>query len=140
MSGSYIPLVSKGVEFTPTADPNFKRNEMLYAYFEVLDPGNSMQATTKVKAQLKIVDVKTGEVKVEYESVDAARYATGGSSLIRIARGIDLNSLAEGEYQLKVRATDPAGTSTEWRTATFVVLQLPPVDPVLRLCAIDSPC
>ena len=140
MSGSYIPLVSKGVEFTPTADLNFKRNEMLYAYFEVLDPGNSMQATTRVKAQLKIVDVKTGEVKVEYESVDAARYATGGSSLIRIARGIDLNSLAEGEYQLKVRATDPAGTSTEWRTATFVVLQLPPVDPVLRLCAIDSPC
>jgi hypothetical protein len=140
MSGSYIPLVSKGVEFTPTADPSFKRNEMLYAYFEVLDPGNSVQETTKVKAQLKIVDAKTGKVKVEYESVDAARYATGGSSLIRIARAIDLDSLPEGEYQLQVRATDPSGTSTEWHTATFVVLQLLPVDPVLKLCAIDSPC
>ena len=140
MAGSYVPLVSKGVEFTLTADPNFKRNEMLYAYFEVFDPRNAMQATTKVKAQLKIVDAKTGKVKVEYEPVDAARYATGGGSLIRIARGIDLNGLQEGEYQLQIRATDSSGASTEWHTATFVVQQLPPVDPVLRLCAIDAPC
>ena len=140
MAGSYVPLVSKGVEFTLTADPNFKRNEMLYAYFEVFDPRNSMQATTKVKAQLKIVDAKTGKVKAEYEPVDAARYATGGGSLIRIARGIDLNGLQEGEYQLQIRATDSSGASTEWHTATFVVQQLPPVDPVLRLCAIDAPC
>jgi hypothetical protein len=121
MAGSYVPLVSKGVEFTPTANLFFKRNEMLYAYFEVFDLQNSAQTTTKLKAQLIIVDAKTGNVKIEFEPVDAARYVQAGSWLVRIARGIDLNNLQQGEYQLLVRATDSAGTYTEWHTATFVI-------------------
>ncbi|MFZ0584156.1 MAG: hypothetical protein WAN72_00395 [Candidatus Acidiferrales bacterium] len=121
MAGSYVPLVNEGVEYTPTANLSFKRNEMLYAYFEIFDPQNSAQATAKLKAQLIIVDARTGKLKIEFAPVDAARYVQAGSSVVRIARGIDLKSLQQGEYQLQVRATDSAGTSTEWHKATFVI-------------------
>jgi hypothetical protein len=120
MPGSYVPLVSKGVEFTPTANPYFKPNEMLYAYFEFFEPQNSAQTTTTLKAQLKIVDAKTGKLEIDFEPVDAAPYVKAGSSIVRIARGIHLNSLQAGEYQLQIRATGLSGTHTEWHTANFV--------------------
>jgi hypothetical protein len=34
----YVPLVSKGIEFTPTGDTRFKKGEPLIPYFEVYEP------------------------------------------------------------------------------------------------------
>jgi hypothetical protein len=140
IAGSYIPPASRGVEFTPTADPSFKRNEMLYAYFEVSDPRNSRQAATDIKAQLKIVDGSTGDLVIEFGSVDAAPYVDQGSSIVRIARGIELSGLQEGEYQLQVRAADAGGTFTEWRKATFAITGLLTGEPMLIPCAIGAQC
>jgi hypothetical protein len=140
MAGSYLPLASRGVEFTPTANPYFKRTEMLYAYFELFDRRNSAQAATNLKAQLKIVNAKTGNLVIEFAPVDAARYANQGNSIVRIARGIDLTSLPEGEYQLQVRAMDQAGLFTEWHTAYFAIQSLLTGEPLLIPCSIDSAC
>jgi hypothetical protein len=93
---------------------------MLYTYFEFFDPQNSRQTTTTLRAQLKIVDAKTGKLEIDFEPVDAAPYVKAGSSIVRIARGIHLNSLQAGEYQLQVRATGSSGTYSDWHTATFV--------------------
>jgi hypothetical protein len=140
MAGSYLPLASRGVEFTPTANSSFKGNEMLYVYFELFDPGNSAQAATNLKAQLKIVNVKTGRVEIDFAPVDVAPYVKQGSSIVRITRGIPLSGLQDGEYELQVRATGSAGTATEWHKATFDIQPLLIGEPLLIPCSIHSPC
>ena len=84
------------------------------------DPQRPPGAATTVKAHLRIVDVNTGKVKLDFEPVSAATYVTPGSSLIPIARGIDLSTLADGPYRLEVQAT-AAGQDTPWRAVNFEV-------------------
>jgi hypothetical protein len=69
LPGSYVPLVSKGVEFAPTANSRFASNQMLYAYFEVYDPQLVAQPPAKVTAHLRIVDVKTNDVEIDFQPV-----------------------------------------------------------------------
>jgi hypothetical protein len=38
LAPQYVPLVSKGVEFTPTAETRFRKGEPLIAYFEIHEP------------------------------------------------------------------------------------------------------
>jgi len=118
--GAFSPLISKGVEFTPTTDAHFPKDQQLCAYFEVNDPQRPPGATTTVKAHLRIVDANTGRVKLELEPVSATPYIIPGNSLIPIARGIDLSTLADGPYRLEVQAT-AAGQDTPWRAANFEV-------------------
>jgi hypothetical protein len=146
--GSFAPLISKGVEFTPTTDPHFQKDELLCAYFEVNDPQRPSDAATSVKVHLRIVDATTGKVKLDFEPVSAAAYIMPGSSLIPIARGIDLSTLADGPYRLEVQAT-AAGQDTPWRAANFQVepLALPkivlpaashPAEVTLNIKALDD--
>ena len=118
--GTFSPLISKGVEFTPTTDAHFQKDQLLCAYFEVNDPQRPPGATTTVKAHLRIVDANTGKVKLDFEPVSATPYIISGNSLIPIARGIDLSTLADGHYRLEVQAT-AAGQDTPWRAANFEV-------------------
>jgi hypothetical protein len=149
--GSFAPLVSKGVEFTPTVDVHFQKNEMLYAYFEVNDSQRPPGSATTVKAHLRVVDANTGKVKLDFEPVSAASYVTPGSSLISIARGIELNTLPPGPYRLELQATDSAEQETPWRAANFEVergnapdIVLPPAanparnDVTLNIKALDD--
>ncbi len=59
-------------------------------------------------------------MKRDFEPVSVATYVTLGSSLIPIARGIDLSTLADGPYRLEVQAT-ATGQDTPWRAANFEV-------------------
>jgi hypothetical protein len=121
LPGRFAFLVSKGIEFTPTTGTHFRKDQLLYAYFEVNEPQGVPGAATTVKAHLRIVDANTGKVKLDFEPVSAAPYVTPDSSVIRIGRGIDLSTLADGSYRLEVQATDAAGQDTPWRTANFEV-------------------
>ena len=118
---SYTPLVSKGVEFTPTANTEFRKDETLVAYFEINDPLVPEKQDTKVQAHLRIVDVQSGEVVADFEPVGAATYQTAGNQVIAIGRGVSLSNLSVGSYQLEVQASEGDGRSTPWRTAEFTV-------------------
>lgn len=117
--GSLTPLMSKGVEFTPTTGTHFRKDQMIYTYFEVNEPQRAPGAATTVMAHMRIMDANTGRVKLDFEPVNAAPYATSDSSVIRIGRGIDLSTLADGPYRLEVQATNAGGQATLWRTADF---------------------
>src|SRR5271157_530097 len=121
LSGGYAPLVSKGIEITPTLDHRFKENESLYAYFEVYEPRLAAKSATTVEAHLRILDAKTGAVKKNLQAVNAAPYIQEGSPIIPIGRGISLKNLSKGSYRLEVRGSDSTGTSTAWRTANFTI-------------------
>ena len=119
-AGTFSPLISKAVEFTPTTDTHFQKDELLCAYFEVNDPQLTSASSTTVKAHIRIVDANTGKLALDFEPVSAVPYTTVGSSLISIARGLDLSTLPDGQYRVEVQAT-AAGQDTPWRSANFEV-------------------
>ena len=117
---NYVPLVSKGIQVSPTGDTRFGQGEHLYAYFEVYEPQITSQ-TTEVRAHVRIVDANTGEIKKDFGNIDAAPYINPGSTVIPIGREVPLQSLPKGSYHLEVQATDSSGQSTPWRAANFSV-------------------
>lgn len=118
---NYVPLVSKGVQVTPTGDTRFKRGEPLYAYFEVYQPQPTGQPAPTVAFRLRVSDAKTNEVKIDAQSLSAESYRNAGSAVIPIGREIKTDTLPSGSYRLEVQAIDSAGKGTPWRTATFIV-------------------
>ena len=116
-----IPLVSKGMEFTPTGDSRFKKKEPLIAYFEVYEPLLAGTEKVNVQFRMRITDVKTGELKTDTGLRPADSYIHAGNPIIPIAEQIAINELSKGEYRLETQACDSAGIATQWRATTFIV-------------------
>lgn len=117
----YVPLVSKGIEFTPAGDTRFKKGEPLIAYFEIYEPSLKTKPDTKVEAHVKVLDAKSGKTVKDYPPVDATGYENAGSTTIPVARAIPFGEFEKGNYLLEVQASDSARESTEWQTANFTV-------------------
>jgi hypothetical protein len=117
----YEPLVSNDIEFKPTGNTRFKKGGTLYTYFEIYEPSTEGQSPAAVQFQMRIVDLKTGEVKSDSQPISATPYMNAGSSIIPVGRGMDISKLPIGSYRLDVRATDSTGKSTAWRSANFTV-------------------
>lgn len=117
----YLPLVSNGLQFTPAGDTRFKKGDPLFAYFEVYEPLLNGTSATSVQTRLKLIDVRTGAVKVDTGPRSAADRIQPGKSVIPIAEQIAVDKLPKGSYRLEVQATDSGGTRTVWRTANFTV-------------------
>ncbi len=117
----YMPLVSKGVEITPTPNNRFKKGEPFNFYFEVYHPQQPGSATSTVEAHLRIVDAKTGQLTKNLDPVDVAPYTRPGDPVIPIGGGIDITSLPIGAYRLEAQATDSAGNTTPWHTVDFTI-------------------
>jgi len=118
---NYVPLVSNDTEFKPTGDTRFKKGEILYTYFEVYQPLLAEQSPVTVGIQIRILDLKTGDIKSDSHPVSAMPYVKAGSPVIPIGRGINISNLPRGSYRLDVQATDSAGKSTPWRSVNFTV-------------------
>jgi hypothetical protein len=116
----YVPLVSKGIEFTPAGGASFSQAEPLYAYFEVYDPLLTQTPVPPVTVNMQVLDAASGQVKAVLAPVNAAPYMQPGSTTLRIARTIPIAQLPKGRYILQVRASDSAAT-TPWRTTAFTV-------------------
>jgi hypothetical protein len=119
--GSYVPLISKDIEFKPSADTRFKKGDNLYTYFEVYEPLLLTQPPATVEIQMHILDQKTGQLMSDSQAIDATPYLRAGSPVIRIGREMDIGKLPKGSYRLDVRATDSAGRTTAWHTIKFTV-------------------
>lgn len=121
LPGDYKPLVSRDVEFKPTGNTQFKKRQKLYTYFEIYEPMVEGQSSAAVQFQIRIVDVKTGELRADSQPISAAPYVQAGSSIIPVGRGMDISKLPNGSYRLDVQATDSTGRSTALRSANFTV-------------------
>jgi len=117
----YLPLVSKGIEFSPAGDASFAKDSQFFAYFEVYEPLLAQEPATSVKVQMRILDSGTGTVKAAFAPLDAAPYKDPESAVFRVARTILIRELPKGAYRLEVRAQDSAGGITDWRGADFTV-------------------
>ena len=66
----FVPLVSKGIEVTPTADTRFEKGDSLVTYFEIYEPLLSVQPQTAVQAHLRILDAKKRTIIKDFDAVD----------------------------------------------------------------------
>jgi len=121
LSGNYAPLVSDDIEFKPTGDTRFKKDDTLYTYFEVYEPLLAAEPSPTVDFRVRIVDLKTGEVRSDSPPVSAAPYVKAGSPVIPIGRRTNISNLPKGSYRLDVQATDSAAKTTPWRSVNFTV-------------------
>jgi hypothetical protein len=122
LAPQYVPLVSKGIQVTPTGDTRFEPGEEpLIAYFEIYEPLLARTGTAKVQFQMRVVEVRTGELKIATGLRSAESWIGPTNPVIPIAEEVKLGKLPKGAYRLKVQATDSAGRSTAWRTADFMV-------------------
>lgn len=117
----YVPLVSKGVRFTPAGDTRFVRDTQLSAYFEIYEPQGAVEPAPRIQAHLRILRAKDGALVKDFPLVDAAPYAQPGSTTVPIAREIPISTLANGDYRLEVLASDSSGHTTPWRAANFTI-------------------
>jgi hypothetical protein len=124
LSGRYIPLVSKGQEFVPAVDSHvLKYGKLkaldLYFYFEIYAPRLEGQVGTTVQAHVRVVDPRTGDIKIGSQAVDTAPSLDAGSPFVFVGWGIHLDTLDAGPYEMEVQATDSAGRSTPWKKTAF---------------------
>jgi len=119
------PLISKGIEFTPTGDARFEKKDSLAAYFEVYEPllvaeqNQTGGGNVHVQFQMRVVDAKTGKIESDTGFRPADGYVNTGKAVIPISEKIAIEELSPGDYRLQVRAMDSSGSSTDWRSTSF---------------------
>jgi hypothetical protein len=140
LPSKFVPLVSKGQEFTPAADTTFKKRDPLFAYFEIYAPphaGAAAGATfvpesptapkppgarnATVQFQLRITNLKTGQVQIDSGLRPAADFLQADKQVIPIVQEVAIHELPKGDYRLEVQASDSAGNRTPWHAATFTI-------------------
>ncbi len=115
----YVPLVSNGVEFTPAGDTRFHGNEQLVGYFEIYGP--LARATAGANFQMRVMDAKTGEVRMDTGWRTAEAEVRARDRAIPVAAEMEIDTLAPGAYVLEVQVADDAGRVAGKRVRGFVV-------------------
>jgi hypothetical protein len=117
----YIPLISKGVEFTPAGDTRFRKGDRLIAYFELYQPKLPETGTSNLQFRMRVTNVKTGDLKKDTGLRSANSWSQLGNLVIAIAQEIAIDGLSKGIYRLEVRASDSVAGPTAARETTFTV-------------------
>ncbi len=114
------PLVALGLQFTPTGANRFKTTDPATMNLEIYEPllvgGNPPQ----VGVELRLVDRKTGERKVDSGVLEVANFMHAGNPVIPVGLRLPVASLAAGSYRAELTASDSAGKSVV-RSADFEI-------------------
>ena len=114
------PLVAGNMQFTPTGSTHFSRNDPLVMYFEVYEPLLTQEKPPQLGAQVRIIDAKTGEEKVDSGAVAISNYVRPGSPVVSAGLKVPVQGLTSGNYHLEVKALDSAGNFAV-RSTDFVI-------------------
>jgi VWFA-related protein len=115
------PLVSSGMERTPSGSSTFKKAEPVALYIEIYDPLLTGKDTPKIGLQMRIVDRKSGEQKVDTGFISMAHYIKTGNAVVPVGLKVPVDTLAPGAYRAELKAIDTAGNASVVRAANFAV-------------------
>ena len=113
------PLVAQGMEIVPSGSDRFKKGDVAVFYVEIYDPLLTSATPPNVRIQMRVVDRKTGEQKVELGGPVPS--AKAGDPVVALGGRVPMDKLAPGSYRLELRAADSAGNSAAARTADFEI-------------------
>jgi len=114
------PLVAMGYQFTPAAVYRFKTTDHPALYAEIYEPHETDKTPPVVAIQLRLLDRKTQEAKLDSGIVNANTYIRAGSPLIPLGLPIQVGKLSPGAYRVEVTALD-SFSNKKIRTADFDV-------------------
>jgi hypothetical protein len=114
------PLVALGLQFTPTGANRFKTTDPATMYLEIYEPLLAGANPPQVGVQLRLVDRKTGEQKMDSGVVEVANFIRAGNPVIAVGLKLPVSTLAAGSYRAELTALDSAGKSVA-RSADFEV-------------------
>jgi hypothetical protein len=114
------PLVAAGLQFTPTGTNRFKTTDPATMYLEIYEPLLVGGNPPKVGVELRLVDRKTGERKVDSGVIEVANFIHAGNPVIPVGLKLPLTSLASGSYRVELTALDSLGKSVV-RSADFEI-------------------
>jgi VWFA-related protein len=113
------PLVAQGVQIVPAGSDHFKKSDPATFYIEIYDPLLTSATPPNVRVEIRVIDRKTGEQKVQLGG--PAPGVKAGDPVIALGVKLPMDKLAPGSYRLELKAADSAGNSTAARTADFEV-------------------
>jgi VWFA-related protein len=117
------PLITQGIQLTPSGSTRFKTTDKPAIYLEVYEPLLAAAEPTKdlaVALQLKVLDTKTGVEKIDSGLFRIPVPEKGGNPVIPAGAQVPVAQLGPGSYRLVMSATDSAGKQSQ-RWADFDV-------------------
>ncbi|MGA8028964.1 MAG: VWA domain-containing protein [Bryobacteraceae bacterium] len=115
------PLVSQGMQLTPSGSTSFKKTDPTALYVEIYEPLLLKANPPKVGIQLRIMDVKSGQQKLDTGFINCANYIKQGNAVIPVALRLPVDTLGPGSYRAELKAMDSAKNSSVVRSAEFDV-------------------
>jgi len=111
------------MEIVPNGSNRFKSSDMRALYIEVYEPAleaADRKLPLQVAVQLKVLDAKTGEAKVDSGLINVPLPEKTGNPVLPVGLKMPLNGLAPGDYRLEMTALDTARQPVK-SSADFVV-------------------
>lgn len=113
------PLVEHGEKLVPDITRVFRKNQKLYVYFEVYDPGTA--ASPSVTAELTMFRGKSKAF--ESAPVHATKSKSGRPNTVALEFELPLANIRSGRYTCQVSVIDEQARKFGYARAPLVVLQ-----------------
>jgi hypothetical protein len=113
------PLVAKGIQVVPSGTGVLHRTGREMVYFEVYEPLLAGPNPPNVGIQIRLLDRKTGAVKMDTGMCSAAEYIRAGDPVVPVAVRLAVESLPPGPYRVEVKAAHSSGGDAVIRGTDF---------------------
>ena len=117
----HTPLVVRGMQIVPSGTNRFKTTDTAEIYLEVYDPLLLGGKPPKVLLQYSLLDLKSGERKLDASISNTESSMVAGSRVVPLGLKLPVADLTPGAYRVEIRAMDLAGNSSLTRTAEFQI-------------------
>jgi hypothetical protein len=121
LASGHMKMISRGLEFIPTASSRYKKTDPAMLYVEVYEPLLRDPNPPKVLIQLMVVDRKSGAVKIDSGRLDMTNRVLPGNPIVPIGLKVPIEPLEPGIYMVVLKASDTAGNASVVRHAEFEV-------------------
>jgi VWFA-related protein len=115
------PLVTQGMQITPSGDNRFQTSDHSALYVEIYEPLMLAQNPPQVGIELRVLDRKTKQAKLDTGMMDTSKSIRAGNPVIPVGLKLPVGTLSPGSYRAELKAVDSAGNSSPVRTADFEV-------------------
>jgi hypothetical protein len=100
------PLIAQNLQFTPTGESRFKPTDNVLVYLELYEPANTSDPQPKLGVELKFIDIKTGQPKMDSGMIEVTRYSTAGNPMVPVPLKLPVSQLGAGAYRCELTAAD----------------------------------
>jgi hypothetical protein len=105
------PLVAQGYQFAPAALYHFKTTDRAALYTEIYEPHAGDKTPPIMGIQLRVLDRKTQEVKVDSGMGAVSNSIRAGNAVVPIGLKLPVDKLTPGAYRVEVKAIDSFNSS-----------------------------